>query len=188
MTSEPLKQQAKALENQFFSQLDQKLLANLKDRLERETKRDVLAHVANVKNQEVLDQLLDLGIDAETFTALMFVPLAAVAWADGSVSPEEHEAILKTAEAHNMQPGGLGYQMLASWIQTPPADELFQTWKLYVAALKKEMNPEWFAKLKTEVLHDAKKVADASGGILGFGRTSKAEQKRLDELEMAFDE
>jgi hypothetical protein len=188
MMNEPLRQQARALENQFFSQVDQKLLADLRKQLETVTKREVLARVANIKDQDVLDQLLEFGIDAETFTALMFVPLAAVAWADGNVDAQERDAILAVARQANMQPGGLGYELLSSWLTAPPAESLFDAWKSYVSSLKKEMNPEWFDKLKAEVLNDAEEIAVASGGVLGIGRISAAEKKKLAELASAFED
>ena len=41
--------------------------------------------------------------------------------------------------------------------------------------------------MKREVLGRAQRVAEATGGILGIGKVSAAEQRVLDEIAKAFD-
>jgi hypothetical protein len=186
--ADPLRQQGKALENQFFSQMDQKLLAQLRVNLEMAPQREVLATVSNIKNPDVLDKLLDMGITGETFAALTYVPLAAVAWADGTIDPAERQAVLQAAEAHGTKKGALGYALLQTWLEHPPGPELLHTWRDYILELRKTVDPQWITKLKAEVMDFAEQVAEASGGILGLiQRVSTAERRKLDELARTFD-
>lgn len=186
--NDALKQQGRALENQFFAQVDQQLLNKLKMELERLPQRDALAEVSNIRNPQVLDKLLELGIDATAFAALTYVPLAAVAWADGSLDDAERNAILQAAEQHGAKEGSPSYLLLEKWLRRPPEPEVLQAWKDYVAELRKSADPAWFTSLKAEVIDQAEAIAEASGGILGLmQKVSAAEQRKLAELRKAFD-
>ena len=185
--SDSLSQQAKALENQFFHQLDEKLLAQVKENLAKQPKRDALSQLTNIKNVEVLDKLLASGIDAGTFAAMTFVPLAAVAWADGSIDTAERNAVLKAAENHGILPGKPGHLLLEKWLQHPPGPDLLQAWKSYILELRKVMDPQWISALQKEVLDQAEQIAEASGGLLGLVQTvSPAEKRKLAELAKTF--
>jgi hypothetical protein len=186
--ADSLHKQGQALENQFFSQVDQKLLEQLKQRLSNAPERDLLSQISGIQNPAVLDKMLELGINAKTFASLTFVPLAAVAWADGSLDAGERKAILQAAEQHNLKSDGPGHQILSHWLDKPVGPDLVATWKSYVVELHKALDAEAFAKLRGEIMGLAEKVADASGGILGLGqRVSPAERRKLAELETAFD-
>ncbi len=186
--SESLRKQAAALENQFFQQVDHQLLEQIRKNLESVPKREALASVSNITDAKVLDALLALNIDATTFAALTYVPLAAVAWADGALDANERAAILTAAEQHGVHAGRPGYQLLEQWLQNSPEPAIVAAWRTYVAALKKEADPVWFASLRDEVIGLAEKVAHASGGILGVVMTfSAAEKAKVADLAKAFD-
>lgn len=186
--SDALRKQGNALENQFFQQVDHVLLEKIRQNLDSVSKREALANVANIKDPKVLDELLKLNIDAATFAAMTFVPLAAVAWSDGTLDVDERQAILEAAEKHGVHAGRPGYQLLEQWLQQAPSAAVVTTWRDYLAALKKEASPEVFASLRQEVMGLAENVAHASGGILGLVMTvSPAEKAKLAELSEAFD-
>jgi hypothetical protein len=183
-----LHKQGQALENQFFAQVDQKLLEQLRARLANKPERDMLAEISGIQNPVLLDKMLALGLNAGTFASLTIVPLAAVAWADGTIDARERKAILDAAEQHNIKPNGPGHQFLSQWLQHPVEAELIATWKAYVVELHKALDATAFTKLRDEILGLAEKVADASGGILGLGeRVSPSEKRKLAELKTAFE-
>lgn len=189
MANEPLGDRKKALEDLFFSEVDQKLMDEMRARLAKEPDREALAKATNIKNKEVLDKLLDMGINASTLAAMTLVPLAAVAWADGSIEPAERDAILKAAEAEGMQPGSLAMTVLENWLSHSPGPQLLAAWKAYINELRGIMAPEWFTQMKTEIMDNAHRVAASAGGILGLIQTvSSTEQRKLDELKRAFEE
>ena len=185
--NDSLRQQSKALENQFFQNVDEQLLQRIRQNVAQVSKRDALAQVANVKDPQVLDALLGLGIEAETFAALTFVPLAAVAWADGALDATERKTILQAAEQHGIHAGRPGYELLEQWIKSPVNAATYAAWKSYVSAMKSSMDETTFASVRTEILGLAENVAQSSGGFLGVSTISGKEKQQLVELQQAFD-
>jgi hypothetical protein len=185
--SDPLRQQGRALENQFFQHVDQVLLERIRQNVGQVSKREALANVSSVKDPQVLDALLALGIEATTFAALTFVPLAAVAWADGSIDAAERKAILQAAEQHGIHAGRPGYELLEHWIQNPVSAATLDAWKSYVTAMKTAADPATYASVRTEILGLAENVAKSSGGFLGLSTISAAEKQKLSEMQQAFD-
>lgn len=55
-----------------------------------------------------------------------------------------------------------------------------------VRGLSERMPPQELASLKAGLIERAKAVARASGGLLGIGAISTAEQDAIDRLETAF--
>jgi hypothetical protein len=187
--SDALRQQGTALENQFFQHVDAKLLEQIRTRLASAGQRESLAQVANVKDPKVLDALLALNIDAATFAAMTFVPLAMVAWADGTLDDNERAAILKGAEQHGVHAGNPGYLLLETWLQEAPAPApaVISAWRSYVTALNKEADAATVKGIKDEILGLSENVAEASGGFLGLTpKVSAAERAKLTEIAAAF--
>ena len=75
----------RALEDEFFRKEDQRLIERLRELRDKSVSREALALASGIKNEAILDKLLELGIRPETVAALALVPLAEVAWADGSL-------------------------------------------------------------------------------------------------------
>jgi hypothetical protein len=76
--------------------------------------------------------------------------------------------------------------MISVWLKQKPGPELMEAWEHYIQALSQQLSPEERQSLKEEVLADARTIANAAGGFLGFGTLSPEEQKVLDQLEAAF--
>lgn len=188
MSSDSLNHQGKALENQFFAQLDQQLLAKVRDNLDKASEREALAALTKIQNVALLDKLIALGIHPATYAAITFVPLASVAWADGTLDAAERRAILQAAEDHGVPKDGPGIQLLEKWLHHAPGPELLHVWKDYIKELHKIAEPGWFAALKAEILDLAERIAETSGGILGLiQKVSPAEKRKLEELAKAFE-
>ncbi len=79
-----------------------------------------LSHVSGILDENVLLDLMRVGVTGESLLAMRFVPMIAVAWSDRVISPEEHAAILSAAEAENVMPGTPAYQLLHSWLERRP--------------------------------------------------------------------
>lgn len=180
------------LEEKFFLQRDMELLQSLREKAASEKRKEALATASGITDDDLLDQLIELDVSAETVAALFLVPLIAVAWADGSIDTAERQAVLGAAEQKGIQKNHPGYQLLESWLNQKPDIELVSVWKGYAAALSQTLHEA--AKdalkdaLKEDLLRRARAVAEATGGLLGLGnRISKSEQAVLDELEQAFD-
>jgi hypothetical protein len=177
----------KALENQFFQEREERLLAELRKRREAEVSKEALSQASGITDETVLLHLVEAGIAAETLAALSLVPLVEVAWADGTIDRRERNAILDAAEE-----GGLGkdtpaHHLLGSWLDRRPAPELIEAWRGYVAELCAGMPSGARSALMRDLLGRAREVAEAAGGFLGLGRrVSDDEQRVLDRLATAF--
>jgi hypothetical protein len=185
--TELLGDRRRALEEQFFRKENQRLAAGLRlKRLTEEAKAD-LERVSGIEDEAVLDKLVELGIGADTLTAMTLVPLVEMAWADGKMDTGEYEAILGGAEAAGITPGTPAYALLRDWLENRPPPRLLSAWRDYIGALCDEMIPAQRRALKNEVLSRARKVAEAAGGFLGVGRkVSREEEQVLGILETAF--
>lgn len=188
MSSDAFESRARALEDQFFHQKDQQLLDKFRANLEAKEATDALASSSGINDSELLSTLVAMNIRAETLASLSLLPLVAVAWADGKMEEGERAAILKAADERGLNSESAGFSMVQAWLENKPEPELFVVWREYVGALGESMDPASFAKLRDEVLAQAKSVAEAAGGFLGLvSKISPVEQTKLDELSEAFE-
>jgi tellurite resistance protein len=181
-----LHQRGQALEDEFFHRVDEKLRADLRRSMEREKARQHLAAATGFQDIELLDHLLDNGFQATTLTALALVPTVFVAWADGSITPQERQAVMSAALQRGLEHEPTALQMLEAWLHKHPPRSLWKLWKEYAEAVHASVSPTLAEMLTTEILRQSKVVAEASGGALGFGKVSNDEQEILDEIAQMF--
>jgi hypothetical protein len=181
-----LEERGRALEDQFYEKENQEKLAAMKHKLDMQSSKDELRKASGMSDDAVLDQLVALGLRANTIAALSLVPLIQVAWADGTIQDNERTAILAGAHGKGLEESTDGYELLQTWLKKQPGDELFTAWEAYIKALAAQLNDEQNRLLKTQIVGFAKMVASAAGGILGFGKVSSAEEAVLHRIEAAF--
>ncbi len=177
---------ASALEDEFFHQVDQKLIERLRERHDREVDEDALTIATGIADRHVLDELLDVQITSRTLMAFSLFPAIYVAWADGHVETAEREAVLRSAKHLGVIPESDAYELLKLWLSTKPSTELFLAWVDYVRALRPALSVRGFRELHEGVIKRAQRVARAAGGFIGFHKVSKAEQATIDELHAVF--
>jgi len=178
---------AKTLLDVFFHERDQQLLNAFRERLERTDRRAQLAQVSGIHDEAVLDRLIELNIEPETLAAMAVVPLICIAWADGRVQETERQAILAAARTAGVQPQNGRYPLIEYWLSERPSAELLEAWEHYIQGLCQRLDEHEIGELRRDLLGRAREVAEAAGGILGFGnKTSAAERAMLARLEQAF--
>ncbi len=183
-----LSARARILENEFFAKRDQAKIAALRAEIEARAKRHGLAEVSGIPDESVMNQLLEVGVTAQTLAALSLVPLVLVAWADGKLDDKERKAVLEAAASRGLEPGHPAHELLSTWLCAAPEPALRTTWHDYVAAFRDHLPAETVQTLRAWVLDRATDVATATGGILGLGKKiSSEEQAVLDDLASAFD-
>jgi hypothetical protein len=181
---EILRDRGKALEDEFFRREDQRLIGRLNELKAAEATREALAKASGITNPAVLDELMALGIRAETVAALSIVPLVEVAWADGTLDAKERRAIVERA---NVARGSTVGALVEAWLDRRPDPKLFTAWTHLVQGMCEQLEPDGAARLKTGLLEQAAAVATASGGLFGVGsKVSRAEASMLARLEAAF--
>lgn len=185
MTKDALNDRRQALEDEFFHRVDEKLLAAMRAKTAAESSRKRLEAATGISNTDLLDELLAAGASDETVAAIALVPLILVAWASGEVEPEEREQILKAASDHGITNDSPAALLLEHWLDRKPNRELGATWKHYIAAVVAQMGAESRESLRSEIVARATAVANASGGLLGFGKISNDEKRVIAEVEQA---
>jgi hypothetical protein len=176
----------RTLEDEFFRREDERLTQRLLELKHRETSREALATASGISNQAILDTLLNLGIRPEIIGALSVVPLAEVAWADGTLDAREKRAILDRAEKSGIAPGAIDHDLLRSWLDHKPEPKLLTAWTHLIQGMCEQLTDEQVTALRTGLVERARAIAKASGGLLGVGSVSTAEEDMIRRLESAF--
>lgn len=171
------------LEEQFFGQVDQDLIKQLRSEMQIAETAEAIMHVTGIKNAELAASMATKNITVETLSAFRLVPLVAVAWADDRVESEERDVIVQAAEKSGIAAPAM--DLLASWTKQRPSSELLDTWCEYAGALSQSIDEANRSALRDEILGQAKSVAEACGGILGFGSVSPNETETLARIEAA---
>jgi hypothetical protein len=173
---------AKALEDAFFARENARLLEQLRAKAQKEERRQALRAVIQVKDDQLVDHLLELGLGPETVLAVSLVPLAMVAWADGAMQPRERDAILRAAAEKGIGPGSIARQVLENWLSHPPSAKLVEAWKLYTRTIWPSLTQHEREEVRQAGLERARSIAEAAGGFLGLGGVTARERAVLDEL------
>jgi hypothetical protein len=150
-------------------------------------KRSSFGRASGLTDTAVLDRLIGLGLQASTLAAMGLVPLVAVAWADGTLDARERQAVSSALETAGINPESPAWQLLQSWLTSPPSPSLLEVWKAYMAALCPQLSASDRISLRDSTLGRARAVAEASGGFLGLGsKVSASEEAMLHTLAEAY--
>jgi len=186
-SSDAFKQRQIGLEEAFFKERDRQLTAKLASELSALEERRKVAHVTGIVEEHVLHSLVQAGVRAESLAAVTLIPFVEVAWCDGTVSPEEREAVLNAAAGQGIKSDSASMALLESWLQQRPDPLIISAWKEYVHELARITPKETISAMKKNMLDRATKVASAAGGFLGLATISGKEQAKIDELAKSWD-
>lgn len=184
-TSNPLSDRERSLEAAFFHKVDAQLLEDLRTRLARNQDLERLAADTGIHDQEMLQELIDLGFTPRNLLALWLVPLTQVAWADGRVEEAERQAVLLALSEHGYSCDSPAWRLLESWLDHKPSEEVLTAWRDYAQAAVKSAGEKQLIPLRNELLKRAREVAEAAGGVFGIHPVSSAEEIVLNEMEKA---
>ncbi|MCE5185660.1 MAG: hypothetical protein LLF76_05995 [Planctomycetaceae bacterium] len=178
----------KRLEDLFFHQQDQLLIEQFHRMEQMKKTKECLSKVSGIKDDEVLNRLMELDIPPQIAASLAFIPLIEVAWADGKVEEKERGAVLKAASKSFFAESAGDMTLLAQWLSKRPPRSLLDAWTHYMEGLCQSLTPVQREHLKQELIGHARQVAEAAGGFLGLtSKISEAERKTLEYLESVFD-
>lgn len=176
-----------AVEEEFFKRHEAVLLERRRVDEQRRAARAALAAASRITDEALLDQLVTLGITADTLIALSLVPLVEVAWADGKLEDSERRAILTAARAAGLGSESAGLRLIESSLSEHPPPRLRELWRHYIKSVCATLSPEEKETLRAEMLQRARSVAEAAGGFMGLGsQVPSQEEALLTELAQAF--
>lgn len=183
----PPKKQRSEEEEEFFQREDAAKKAKMRreQQLEalRQEERTEIAETLDT-TEEIADEALSLGFDAETARVLPLVPLIQVAWADGKVTRRQRDKVKTKAEKFGVEEDTPAYEFLDMLLEEQPTGVFFERVNQVIRSIVDE-NVE--GDIRSNVLGWSKKVAEASGGFFGLTNPiSKNERKVLDEFAELF--
>jgi hypothetical protein len=164
--SEILDERKRAAEADYFRKQDEALLQKMRERAALQEVATALADKLRVDNQELLRRVVDLGLTRETGAALLLAPLVQVAWAGGTVTEQEREAVFEVAASRGIEAGSPPHAQLAEWLQRRPSDALFETAVEVMKAGLALLTPAERAERIHDIVEGCQRVASASGGGL----------------------
>lgn len=174
------------LEELFFFNRDMEIREQYRRMKELKETKEAVAQASGIHDEIVLNKLIALKIRPEEAASLSIAPLVLTAWADGSIEPEEKEAILRSMLDMGRAKSGFDYTLLEKWLEHKPDAQLFDAWAHYVEGLCKQMTGDEIDHLKKEIISHAGTVARAAGGIMGIAKMSGYEEDMLTKLKNSF--
>lgn len=177
----------KAMEENYFRQQDSKLLEKLRQKANLDEIAVALGEKLRVDHPELLIQVRELGITADTAAAFLVAPLVQVAWAEGRVSRQERETVLRLAGERGVEEGSPAHAQLIEWLRVRPSDALFDTAVEVIKCGIAVLPPKEKAERISGIVDACRKVAEASGTewarMLGLGDgVSRDEASVLDTI------
>ena len=176
-----------SLEEAFFYEKDSVLIENLKKIRRMEETKEALSEVSGIRNDAVLQKLVDLEVRPETLASLSVVPLVEVAWADGKIDEAEKDAVKRAAKQVLPDDAAIDLALIDRWLDVKPPDSMLEAWIHYIEGLSEALSDQERADLKECLIGQARAVAEASGGFLGLtSKISATERAMLDKMGAAF--
>lgn len=180
---DPLSERGKALVDRFFAERDKDLVSAMRAKTSATENMEELRQATGISDEQVLSALSALGLTADALAALSIVPMLFIAWADRVLDDAERNAVLLECVDMGIREDSHAHALIDSWLRSAPDDGLVEAWQHYWSALKPQLGASETETLKADILERARRIARASGGLLGVGATSRAERQGLQWLE-----
>lgn len=182
------KQTKRDEEEEYFQREDIEKKAKLRRQRQLEALREEeRASIASTLDttEDVAEEAMELGFDAETARVLPLVPLIQVAWADGKVTRAQTEKVKKKARKFGVEPETPADEFLQLLLDEQPTDVFFSRVNTVIRSV---VDDDPGGDIKSNVLNWSKAVAEASGGFFGLTNPiSKNERGVLDEFADLFE-
>lgn len=156
------------VEEEYFRKQEKELVEKMQTDKTRESERLEMGSALGTADAGIVDALQKLGYTPATVPLLYLVPLIQVAWAEGSVSKHERQLILEAAHARGIEFGSTAYECLSEWLTARPTEEFFERTLRVISAQLETLPLEERENSKRDLVTYCAKVAEVSGGIIGF--------------------
>jgi hypothetical protein len=185
MPDDIFKSREQAFEAVYFAKLDSELIEKSRQKRESAEARSDLAKASGISNEALLDSILELGITPSNLEAMSLAPLICVAWANGTLDPEERKACLDAAHAEGIEKDSASYMLFDGWLSEAPDPTLLDTWREFITILMGQLDALAREQIRKDLFRRSESIARAAGGVMGIGSISKKERAVLDQIEAA---
>jgi len=179
MTKDIFDARRRTFEEEYAKKNDAQLIDKLEALFNRHIDRETIRQATGITDERVLDNLIALNLSGDLMAAFKLYPLVEMAWADGHADERETRAVLDSVEHHGMSRDSAAYEMLARALKNHPRPDTRKAWYSYAEELCTTLNPQELASFRDDLLEHARKVAEASGGILNVALTVSDKEKRI---------
>ena len=169
-------------EDEYFYKKDRELIQKMRKAAADETARKELAARIRINEPDLIKDLQDLGFTPETVRVLPLMPIVKLAWAEGGISPEERKLLVSLARDRGVGEGEPADRLLADWMVREPSPEIFANAMRLIRAMLSNAAPGDDTISADDIIHYCELIAEASGGIFGFGKVSAEERKTLTQI------
>lgn len=173
-----------SLENAFFSDLDQKLIAGLQAQVSEEEAIKRLGEESGISDSSALKAMHHMGITPGAMSAVRVFPLIAIAWADGNADSKEAAAVRAIASRY-VESGSEASKLLEHWLKNRPTSEMLEAWEGCANALFSGVLGSESRKMKEALIAEVQEVANVSGGVLGWFASTQSESDTLHRIKHA---
>jgi uncharacterized tellurite resistance protein B-like protein len=186
MVKDAFEARRRTFEEEYFRKKDDQLVDKLRAVFQKNVDKESLRQTTGVTDERLLDNLVALDLSGELMSAFVLYPLVEIAWADGHVHEREVQAVLAAAESRGVMPGSAPYALLEEALKNGPRAGARDVWYSYATELRKMLSAQELKTFRDALLDSARRVAEASGGMLNLAFTvSGNEKKVLDAMERA---
>lgn len=177
-----LSDRGRSLEEEYFRRKDRELIEKMRQAAAADQTQKDLSRKAGFDDPELLNELNSLGFTPDTIGLLPLVPLIRVAWAEGGVSKQERDVILRLARSRGIESGGAADRRLSEWLTNRPAEAVFAGAGRLIRAMLESGSDLTSNLTADDLVRQCEEIASASGGMLGMGRVSAEERELLSSI------
>jgi hypothetical protein len=161
-------ERGRALEEEYFRKKDRELVEKMRKAAAADQARGELSKQTGLSDPALLAELQELGFTADTVVLLPLVPVLELAWAEGGITPAEHQQLVFLARTRGIAEGTAADRQLTAWMTTRPAPEVFGKAARLITALLDSGAPAAKGLTADQLVKYAEQIASASGGLLGL--------------------
>jgi len=160
------------------------LRARLDEASERVANRKAIADTLGTEELSLLERVEQLGFTGDSARVLDLLPLVHVAWADGKVDQRERATVLAVVDHRGIAKDSDACLLLESLLEERPSESFMAESLALIHELAGKQGNDG-----TRLVELCADVAEASGGLFGFGeRISSAERELIQRIADAFGE
>jgi len=158
----------------YFEALSEQRAETLRGRLERAAENsqahEQISRTLESADAALVERIHALGFDGDSARVFDLLPLVFISWADGKVQRAERRTIASLLERRGIEPESDAAALIVTLLDAPPPQAFVKEALRVLGALLGE------GARGQEVVEYCVQVAEASGGLLGFGNKVDARE------------